>query len=128
MSKGTPIPYEEVQARKNNLVTTILEDGVFDETDYDYFSRSPGKLSPKPDDTHRKQLLRRANEHIMLVKEMVPTRLLKTPSQKRSENMRKKLRSRDGYKCPEDYKGPIPLKASTELPDTTEGERAEEEN
>jgi hypothetical protein len=33
-----------------------------------------------------------------------------SPSQKRSENFKKKLRSKDGWKCPPDFKEPEVLK------------------
>ena len=95
MNKGGPIPVAEMEARKNNLVTTVMGDGLFDETDYDYFARSPGKMKPKPDDTHRAKLSRRAAEQIAMVNKITPDRLLKTPSEKHTENMRKKLRRRD---------------------------------
>ena len=49
-----------------------------------------GKLSPKPDDTHRTYLTRRAKEHVALVNKVLPKRLQKTPSQKRSENDKKR--------------------------------------
>jgi hypothetical protein len=69
-----------------------------------------GKLKPKPDDTHRKQLANRAKDHIALVNKIVPDRLLKTPSQTKSERMKKKLRNRDGKKCPYDFSEPEVLK------------------
>jgi hypothetical protein len=62
--------------------------------DFDYFAK-PGKLAPKPDDTHRAKLSRRAAEQIALVNKITPDRLLKSPSEKHSENIRKKLRRRD---------------------------------
>ena len=49
-----------------------------------------GKLTPKPDDTHRTYLTRRAKEHVALVNKVLPKRLQKTPSQKRSENSKKR--------------------------------------
>jgi len=49
-----------------------------------------GKLTPKPDDTHRTYLTRRAKEHVALVNKVLPKRLQKTPSQKRSENDKKR--------------------------------------
>jgi len=65
-----------------------------------------GKLTPKPDDTHRKQLKKRTADHIALINKVVPKSMLKSPSQKRSENIRKKLRNRDGNKQPFDFKEP----------------------
>lgn len=67
---------------------------------------APGKLKPKQDDAHRKKLAKRAKEHVALSNKITPDRLLKSPSQKRSENIRKKLRNRDGYKVPETFTEP----------------------
>jgi hypothetical protein len=94
-----PVPYN----RKK-------QSDAFPEKDYDYFARSPGKLTSKPDDTHRKQLTKRAAEHIALVNSVIPKSKLKSPSQRRSENVRKKLRNRDGTKCPVDFKEPEVVK------------------
>ena len=69
-----------------------------------------GKLTPKPDDTHRKHLKKRTADHIALVNKIVPKSMLKSPSQKRSENVRKKLRNRDGCKCPQDFIEPEVVK------------------
>jgi hypothetical protein len=69
-----------------------------------------GKLTPKPDDAHRRQLNRRAKEHVALANKIVPDRLKKTPSQKKSESMKKKLRNRDGYKVAVDFKEPEVVK------------------
>lgn len=69
-----------------------------------------GKLTPKPDDTHRKQLKKRTADHVALVHHVIPKSMLKSPSQKRSENMRKKLRNRDGVKCPFDFTEPEVVK------------------
>jgi hypothetical protein len=71
---------------------------------------SSGKLTPKADDAIRKKLIKRAKEHVSLVNKIVPDRLLKTPSQKRSENIRKKLRNRDGYKVPDTFTEPEVVK------------------
>lgn len=49
-------------------------------------------------DTLRKKLDKRAKEQRSLINHIVPESLRKTPSQKRSENMRKRLASRDGNK------------------------------
>jgi hypothetical protein len=94
-----PVPYNRKKQSDAGVVTTIDGD-YFPEKDYDYFARSPGKLTSKPDDTHRKQLTKRAAEHIALVNSVIPKSKLKSPSQRRSENVRKKLRNRDGTKCP----------------------------
>lgn len=69
-----------------------------------------GKLTPKPDDALRKHLKKRASDHIALVNKVVPKSMLKSPSQKKSENMRKKLRNRGGCKCPQDFKEPEVVK------------------
>jgi hypothetical protein len=73
-----------------------------------------GKLTPKADDVLRKKLTRRAKEHVALADHIVPDRLLKSPSQKRSENKRKKLRNRDGFKVPDTFKEPEVIKDETE--------------
>jgi len=65
-----------------------------------------GKLTPKPDDAHRKQLKKLTADHIALINKVVPKSMLKSPNQKRSENIRKKLRNRDGNKQPFDFKEP----------------------
>lgn len=44
-----------------------------------------GKLTPKPDDTHRKQLKKRAADHIALANSVIPKSMRKTPSQLKSE-------------------------------------------
>jgi hypothetical protein len=77
-----------------------------------------GKLTPKADDTLRKKLTRRAKEHVALADHIVPDRLLKSPSQKRSENKRKKLRNRDGHKIPETFIEPEVLKDETKTKQT----------
>ena len=69
-----------------------------------------GKLTPKPDDTHRKKLESRAKDHVALINKMVPDKFLKSPSQKKSERMKKKLRNRDGYKVPETFVEPEVVK------------------
>lgn len=71
---------------------------------------SSGKLKPKADDAIKKKIAKRAKEHISLANKITPDRLLKSPSQKRSENMKKKLRNRDGYKVPETFKEPTVVK------------------
>ena len=49
-----------------------------------------GKLTPKADNALRKKIIRRAKEHISLANMVTPDRLLKSPSQKKSENARKR--------------------------------------
>jgi hypothetical protein len=77
-----------------------------------------GKLTPKADDALRKKLTRRAKEHVALADHIVPDRLLKTPSQKRSENIKKKMRNRDGFKVPDTFKEPEVMKDETETEQT----------
>jgi len=100
-----PVPCKDLPPPNNTLVTTI-EGSFFPEEAFDYFSRSSGKLTPKPDDTHRKHLKKRTADHIALVNKIVPKSMLKSPRQKRSENIKKKLRNRNGNKCPFDFKEP----------------------
>ena len=88
-----PVPAGSEPKPPTGVVTTV-EGTAYLAADFDYFAK-PGKLSPKPDDVHRNKLARRAGEHIAMVNKITPGRLLKTPSEKHSENMRKKLRRRD---------------------------------
>ena len=84
-----------------------------------------GKLTPKADDRLRKNLTKRAKEHIALVNKIVPDRLLKSPSQKKSEAAKKKEARRaeaheascskaaatlmfDCYTCPKQPCGSLP--------------------
>jgi len=97
-----PLPPKKSTPPDIVLVTTI-DGSYFPEKSYDCYSRSPGKLTSKPDDTHRKRLQKRAADHIALVNKMVPKSMLKSPSQKRSENARKKVRIRGERECPQDF-------------------------
>lgn len=77
-----------------------------------------GKMSDKPSDKLRKKLQHRTKVQVQIVREMNANdkttlygiRDRKTPSQKRSESMRKKLRNKDGFKCPDDFAEPTPVK------------------
>ena len=88
-----PVPAGSEPKPSTGVVTTV-EGTAYTAADFDYFAK-PGKLSPKPDDTHRNKLARIAGEHIAMVNKITPDRLLKSPSEKHSESMRKKLRRRD---------------------------------
>jgi hypothetical protein len=88
-----PVPSGSEPKPATGVVTTV-EGTAYLAADFDYFAK-PGKLTAKPDDVHRNKLTRRASEHIALVNKITPDRLLKSPSEKHSENMRKKLRRRD---------------------------------
>ena len=88
-----PVPVGTEPKKPDGFVTT-MSDVYFPEKSFDYFSRA-GKINKKPDDVHRNKLTRRASEHIAMVNKITPSRLLKTPSEKHSESMRKKLRRRD---------------------------------
>lgn len=57
----------------------------------------------KPDEIVRAALKKRAGKSMS-------KRKLPSPSQKRSENIRKKLRNRDGKNCPQDFIEPEVLK------------------
>lgn len=91
-----------------------------------------GKLKPKPDDSHRKQLTRRAKEHISLANRIIPDRLKKTPSQKKSESAKKHEQKRaekheissttaaknlvfDCYTCPEYPCGTDPVACDKQM-------------
>ena len=88
-----PVPAGSEPKPSTGVVTTV-EGAAYTAADFDYFAK-PGKLTPKADDAHRDRLTRRASEHIAMVNKITPSRLLKTPSEKHSESMRKKLRRRD---------------------------------
>jgi|WetSurSiteA1Bulk_404760.scaffolds.fasta_scaffold222991_1 hypothetical protein len=57
----------------------------------------------KPDAALREKIKRRGEKALS-------KRPALTPSQKRSENIRKKLRNKDGKKCPIDFIEPVVLK------------------
>ena len=54
-----------------------------------------------PSELARARITKRAREHVALASHIVPKRLQKTPSQKRSESGRKKFDKRAGVKAPE---------------------------
>lgn len=90
-----------------------------------------GKLTSKPADLLRKKLARRAKEQMQLVREMnskdaatlYGVKNKPSPSQKRSEAWKKKMRIRDGRNIiPDDYPIPQPVTGTYTDPETGEME------